>query len=150
MRAELGSRRSIMRETRVMSSLLKRACKHWPHVEPLLRMPLNDEEYRVLVRALNQLLDIVGDNELHPLEGLLSRLGDNIAAYDKKHFPMPSSSPGQVLQYLMTERALGLDDLPEIASAEGIADLLSGRRRFTRRQIRALSTRFGVSSAVFL
>lgn len=149
MRAEFAARLISLGRTRAMPALLERACEHWLCVEPLLRAPASEEAYLTAVGMLYQLLDIVGDNEQHPLQGLLALISDKIAAYDAEHFPVSSCSPAQVLQYLMTERGLGLDDLPEVANSAGIADLLGGRKRFTRKQIRALSGRFGVPSTVF-
>ncbi|OBX36990.1 hypothetical protein A8U91_01338 [Halomonas elongata] len=61
--------------------------------------PIQTEaEYDAKVEALDELLDIVGDDEDHPLAGLVTRLGDIIEAYDEERRPMPEallSRPGK-------------------------------------------------------
>lgn len=133
-----------------MSRVLEQACQYWPYVEPLLRKPANEADYQALVEILNQLLDMVGDDEQHPVAGLITRIGDNLEAYEAVHYPVPPATPAQMLRYLMGEHGLNPDDLPEVAEATVIVDLLSGKRQLTRKQIRALSAHFGVPAAVFL
>ncbi|MFR0693589.1 helix-turn-helix domain-containing protein [Enterobacterales bacterium AE_CKDN230030158-1A_HGKHYDSX7] len=131
-------------------TLLEHACAHWSFVEPLLRKPENERDYLDLVEVLGQLLAVIGDDEMHPLAGLVARIGDSLEAYEATHYPMPYVSAATVLHYLMAEHDLTPSDLPEVANATVIADLLSGKRQPTRRQIVALSKRFGVSPDVFL
>ncbi len=131
-------------------TLLEHACAHWSFVEPLLRKPANERDYLALVEMLGQLLAMIGDDEMHPLAGLSARIGDNLEAYDATHYPVSQVSAAAVLHYLMTERDLTPADLPEMADAKVVGDLLNGKRQPTRQQIVALSKRFGVSPDVFL
>lgn len=56
----------------------------------MLSKPENEEEFYALVEALDELLDIVGDDETHPLMGLIHQLGDLVSAYENEHLPIPT------------------------------------------------------------
>ncbi|MFV3371937.1 helix-turn-helix domain-containing protein [Pseudomonas sp. NY15435] len=131
-------------------TLLEHACAHWFFVEPLLRKPANERDYLALVEVLDQLLAMIGNDEMHPFSGLSARIGDSLEEYDATHYPASQVSAAAMLHYLMTEHDLTPADLPEVADAKVVGDLLSGKRQPTRRQIVALSKRFGVSPDVFL
>ena len=47
----------------------------WPQVEPALRVPHNDREYRQLVKQLDRLVDEVGEDENHPLASMMEVIG---------------------------------------------------------------------------
>ena len=57
----------------------------WPQVEPTLRAPHNDREYRQLVKLLDRLIDEVGENENHPLASMMEVLGVLIEKYEDEH-----------------------------------------------------------------
>jgi len=57
----------------------------WPQVEPTLRVPHNDREYRQLVKLLDRLIDEVGENENHPLASMMEVLGVLIEKYEDEH-----------------------------------------------------------------
>jgi HTH-type transcriptional regulator/antitoxin HigA len=56
-----------------------------------------EQQYDQAVEKLNALLDIVGDNEAHPLYALLDTLSILIQNYEESHFPEPSVSGIDVL-----------------------------------------------------
>ena len=132
-----------------MNALLDEAKKHWSHVAPLLQMPENDDEYDAKVEALDDILEIVGDDEDHVLASLASRLGDLIEAYDEEHRPMPRVSSAEVLRYLMQEHYISQGDLPEVGAQSVVSAVLSGKRTLNWRQICGLSDRFGVPTDAF-
>ncbi len=78
-----------------MSELVKQACEHWRYVAPLLSKPTSEDDYDALVEAMDELLALVGDDEDHPLAGLVSRVGDMIEAYDELHRPLPEIGGGR-------------------------------------------------------
>ena len=125
-----------------------------PNNDALQNAPLlslrNEREYNTAVKRLNELLDEIGDNEKHPLYGLLDTLGSLIHVYEEVHFPLPDVSGPEVLRYLMDENGLTQSDLPEVGSQGVISEILNGKRRLNVRQIRLLAERFHVSSAVFV
>ena len=64
---------------------MEKAFAVWPQVEPTLRVPHNDREYRHLVKLLDRLIDEVGENENHPLASMMEVLGVLIEKYEDEH-----------------------------------------------------------------
>ncbi|MFQ5641244.1 MAG: type II toxin-antitoxin system HigA family antitoxin [bacterium] len=110
----------------------------------------NERQYDRAVKKLNELLDIVGDDERHPLYDLLDTLGTIIHAYEESHYPEPQVAGTDVLKYLMEEHRLSPASFAEIGSADVVADLLEGKRELSVDHIRQLSKRFGLSPATFI
>ena len=122
---------------------------HWINIAPLLSVR-NEREYNAAVKRLNELLDEIGDNEKHPLYGFLDTLGTLIQIYEEEHYPIPEAGGAEVLRFLMDEHGLSQSDLPEVGSQGVVSEILSGKRELNVRQIRFLTEKFKVSSAVFL
>jgi HTH-type transcriptional regulator/antitoxin HigA len=77
-----------MEEKVVMSTAqIEKAFEAWPQVEPTLRVPHNEREYRQLVKLLDRLVDEVGENENHPLASLMEVLGVLIEKYEDENVP---------------------------------------------------------------
>ena len=72
-----------------MRDIVKQAIEHWPSVSWLLKRPESEAEYNRLVESRDELRGMMGSDELHPLEGLVSIIGDHIEAYDRAHRSMP-------------------------------------------------------------
>lgn len=64
---------------------IEKAFAVWPQIEPTLRVPHNDREYRQLVKLLDRLIDEVGENEHHPLASMMEVLGVLIEKYEDEH-----------------------------------------------------------------
>ena len=122
---------------------------HWANIAPLLSIR-NEREYNAAVKRLNELLDEIGDNEKHPLYGLLDTLGTLIQIYEEEHYPIPDVAGAEVLRFLMEEHGLTQSDLSEVGSQGVVSEILNGKRELNVRQIRFLAEKFKVSSAVFL
>lgn len=122
---------------------------HWANIAPLLSIR-NEREYNAAVKRLNELLDEIGDNEKHPLYGLLDTLGTLIEIYEEEHYPILDASGAEVLRFLMEEHGLTQSDLPEVGSQGVVSEILNGKRELNVRQIRFLAEKFKVSSAVFV
>ena len=133
-----------------MNDNLKLAVEHWDFVSPLLTKPQSEADYDALARALDELLDIVGEDETHPFMGLVDIIGDWIEAYDHEHRPMPVASGVDVLRYMMREHVLTQSDLPGVGAQSVVSEVLSGKRQLNRRQIRWLAERFGVTVETFI
>jgi HTH-type transcriptional regulator/antitoxin HigA len=99
---------------------------------------------------LNTLLDEIGINEAHPLNGLLDTLGTLIHTYETEHHGIPSASGPEVLQFLMEEHGLSEADLPEIGSPNVVERYLTGKDELSVGQVRAVAQRFHVSTAAFI
>ncbi len=123
--------------------------KHWANIAPLLSIR-NESEYNAAVKRLNELLDEIGDNEKHPLYGLLDTLGTLIQIYEEEHYPISDVTGAEVLRFLMEEHGLTQSDLSEVGSQGVVSEILNGKRELNVRQIRFLAEKFKVSSAVFL
>ena len=132
------------------SVMLKEAAKAWPKVSKSLTIPHNDKEYNQAVRLLDELIDIVGEDEKHPLASLLEILAIIIEDYENQHYAEPEGSPDESLKHLMDEHDIKQSDLKEIGSQGVVSEILSGKRKLNMRQIKLLAKRFSVSPAVFI
>ena len=59
----------------------------WPSIAPLLFVPHNEREYDRLVAMLDGLIDVVGENEEHPLASLMEVIGVLIEKYEDQNVP---------------------------------------------------------------
>ena len=132
-----------------MNAMIKQAVDHWHYVAPLLSKPENEDDFHTLVEALDELLDTVGDDESHPLMGLIHQLGDLVSDYENEHLPMPKGDGRAAVAFLMEQHGLGQSDLSEVATQSVISEILSGKRQLNIRHIKALSERFNVSADTF-
>lgn len=132
-----------------MNAMIKQAVDHWRYVAPLLSKPETEEDFNTLTEALDELLDIVGDDESHPLMGLILQLGDLVSAYEHEHLPMPEGDGSTALAFLMKQHGLSQSDLSDIATQSVISEILNGKRQLNIRHIKALSERFNVSADTF-
>jgi HTH-type transcriptional regulator/antitoxin HigA len=111
----------------------------------------NRRHYTAMTRFMERLLDEVGDDEEHPLCGLLDVVTALVHDYESHSVPMPESSPADVLRWLMEQHELRQVDLAELFGAQSnVSEVLRGKRSINARQARALAERFGVSAAVFI
>jgi HTH-type transcriptional regulator/antitoxin HigA len=115
-----------------------------------LRPIKSKAEYEKMVSLLNNLIDIVGSNEGHPLADLMEIVGDLIARYESVAFPVRDVEPSQVLAYLMQEHSLKQKDLGDIVSQGVLSEILAGKRDISKGLAKSLGKHFGVSPAVFI
>jgi HTH-type transcriptional regulator / antitoxin HigA len=132
-----------------MTNIAPELRQQWKEIAPYLTIT-NEQEYDEAVERLNTLLDEVGDDQSHPLYGLLNTLGILIEAYDNEHYPLSDCNGIEILHYLMEEHSLSQSDLPEIGSEGVVSEILNGKHSLNVRQIQALAERFNVSPATFL
>ena len=133
-----------------MNAQIEHAIQHWPYVAPLLRKPKSEADYDALVVALDELTDLIGDDESHPLMGLVDIIGDWVEAYDLEHHPMPKVSGVDVLRSVMQEHGLTQSDLPGVGTQSVVSEILSGKRQLNVRQIRWLADYFKVPVDMFI
>src|SRR5262245_25413513 len=65
-----------------------------------------EQQYDQALDTLHHLLDVVGDDETHPLYDLLDTLGVLIHTYEESHAPAGDVSGIDVLRLLMDEHQL--------------------------------------------
>lgn len=133
-----------------MNAMVQQAVDHWRYIAPLLSKPESEEDHQTLLEALDEIVDVVGDDEFHPLAGLMNQLGTLVLEYENEHMPMPESTGANALKFLMEQHGLGQSDLADIAPQSVISEILNGKRQLNIRHIQALCTRFGVSSDTFI
>ena len=59
----------------------------WPMLAPVAFVPHAEREYQQLVALLDDLIDVVGENENHPLASLMEVIGVLIEKYEDEHVP---------------------------------------------------------------
>ena len=107
-------------------------------------------DYRHAAATLDRIIDLIGDDEKHPLAELAEILSVFIEKYDEEHFPLRAAAPAQVVEFLMEQHDLRQSDLPEIGSQGVVSEVLAGKRALNAAQIRRLAKRFGISPEVLL
>jgi HTH-type transcriptional regulator / antitoxin HigA len=115
-----------------------------------LRPIRTDAEYDRTVALMNQLLDIVGDSDVHPLSGLLDLVGELVGDFDDQHHAIEPSEPKEVLRFLMENRAVKQSDLSAIIAQGNLSAILSGRRKISATLAGKLGKYFKVSPAIFI
>ncbi len=59
----------------------------WPTIAPLLFVPHTEREYDRLVHMLDTLIDVVGEEEDHPLASLMEVISVLVEKYEDEHVP---------------------------------------------------------------
>ena len=59
----------------------------WPLLTDVVFVPHSEAEYQRLVAVLDSLVDVVGENEDHPLAPLMEVVGVLIEKYEEEHVP---------------------------------------------------------------
>lgn len=59
----------------------------WPTLAPLLFVPHTEHEYERLVQMLDTLIDVVGEDEAHPLASLMEVISVLVEKYEDEHVP---------------------------------------------------------------
>jgi HTH-type transcriptional regulator / antitoxin HigA len=115
-----------------------------------LRPIYSEEEYDRMVLLMNCLLDAAGDDEGHPLSGLLDLVGDLVSKYEKEHHAIEPAEPKDALRFLMDSRGLKQEDLAAIVRQRNLSAILAGKRKISASLAGKLGRFFGISSAVFV
>lgn len=115
-----------------------------------LRPVYNEDEYDRMVILMNFLLDTVGDDEDHPLSGLLDWVGDLVSKYEQEHHAIDQVEPKDALRFLMDARGLKQEELAAIVHQSNLSAILAGKRKISASLAGKLGKFFGISSAVFV
>lgn len=134
----------------MLAAAKKDVIEHWTPIRHLVSVPKTDQQCERMIDLLNALLDEVGEQQEHPLYQLIETLGTLIENYETKTLPEPLTTPASVLRFLMTENHLMPGDLPNLGSAQAIAELLEGSRELTLEQIKYLCHRFHLKPDLLL
>ena len=69
------------------ASEVQRVEQIWPTLAPFLFVPHTENEYQRLVTLLDELIDLVGEDETHPMASLMEVIGALIERYEDEHVP---------------------------------------------------------------
>lgn len=133
-----------------MSTELQFAVSHWPYFAPLVSCPKSEGDYKHLIAKLDELLDVVGGDEKHPLISLVDLMSNAIAVYEEQHINVAGAKGIDALKYLLAAHSLRQSDLKEIGSQGVVSEILQGKRKLNLRQIKKLAQRFKVSPETFI
>ena len=70
-----------------MATEIQTAQDVWPRLAPVVFVPHAESEYEQLVEMLDDLIDMVGEDENHPLASLMEVIGVLIEKYEDDHVP---------------------------------------------------------------
>lgn len=70
---------------RKVTPKLQTAHDVWPRLTPVVFVPHAETEYQRLVAVLDELIDIVGEDDGHPLASLLEVIGVLIEKYEDEN-----------------------------------------------------------------
>ena len=66
---------------------VQRVEQAWTSINDVLFVPHTEAEYEALVAFLDELIDIVGEDESHPLASLMEVIGVLIEKYEYENVP---------------------------------------------------------------
>ena len=115
-----------------------------------LRSIHNEMQYDHMVKLMNSLLDVTGDDEDHPLSSLLELAGDLVSHYEQEHHAIEPANPKDALRFLMESRGLKQDDLSAVLAQSNLSAVLAGKRKISASLAGKLGKFFGISPAVFV
>ena len=115
-----------------------------------LRPIHNAKSYDHMVALMNTLLETTGDDEDHPLSGLLDLVGDMVSKYEQKHHAIEPAEPKDALRFLMEARGLRQEDLSSVVPQSNLSAILAGKRKISATLAGKLGKFFGISPAVFV
>jgi HTH-type transcriptional regulator/antitoxin HigA len=115
-----------------------------------LRPIHNEAAYNRMVGLMNALLEVMGDDEEHPLSSLLELAGDLVSRYEQEHHAIEPASPKDTLRFLMEARGLRQEDLSDLVAQSNLSAILAGKRRISAALAGKLGNFFGISPAVFV
>ena len=124
----------------------------WQEFDTIAHLrPIHSEvEYDRMVALMNSLLDVVVDDEDHPLSSLLELAGDLVSRYEQEHHPIEPASPRDALRFLMESRGLKQEDLRTVVPQSNLSAILAGKRKISATMAGKLGKFFGISAAVFV
>jgi HTH-type transcriptional regulator / antitoxin HigA len=111
----------------------------------------SEDEYEIMLANIDELMSKKEDT-LSPEEvRLLETLSILVESYEDEHYPIPESSPNEVLKFLMEDRELKQKDLLHIFGSTGItSEVVNGKRSISKAQAKKLAEHFKVSVELFI
>ena len=108
-----------------------------------------DKEYDRIVAIVDRLA--VKRDASFEEERLLELLSTLIEVYENEHCPIPDAPPHVMIQQFMLDRGLRQADLvPVLGSRSLVSEVVNGKRKPSKMQVKNLGEFFGVSPQLFL
>lgn len=109
----------------------------------------SEEEYDRVVAIVDRLA-VKHDSSVEE-ERLLELLSTLVEVYENEHCPIPNAQPHVMIQQFMLDRGLRQADLvPVLGSRSLVSEVVNGKRRPSKVQVKNLGEFFGVSPALFI
>ena len=71
---------------------------------PMVFMPHREEDFQRLVEVLDRLIDLVGEDESHPLTSMMEVVGVLVAKYEEEYVPeLEEDNTAKTTDHLVTE-----------------------------------------------
>ncbi len=120
-------------------------------VEALPVVIASEAEYERVVSLMNKLA-VIPESRITPEQSrLLDLLTLLVEKYDDEHYQIPDAAPHEVIQFLMQDRGLRNKDLePALGSSGVTSEVITGKRKPSKTQIKKLAEFFQVSPDLFI
>jgi HTH-type transcriptional regulator / antitoxin HigA len=115
-----------------------------------LRPIRSEADYEHMLALMNALLAVAGDDEDHPLSGLLELAAELVSRYEQEHHAIEAANPKDALRFLMEARGLKQEDLSAIVPQSNLSAILAGKRKINAKMAGKLGAFFDISPAVFV
>jgi HTH-type transcriptional regulator / antitoxin HigA len=111
----------------------------------------NEEDYDRSIEAIAELMER-GEENLSPEEtALLEMMSILVERYEQERYPIEISNPGEMIQFLMEQRAFQQRDLARVLGSKSrVSEILGGKRSPSKDQAKKLAAFFHVSPALFI
>ncbi|MGA7954504.1 MAG: transcriptional regulator [Gloeobacterales cyanobacterium] len=84
-------------------------------------------------------------------EALLELLVTLIEKFEEEHYPIPESSPLEILLHLMEVRDCKQEDLIGVIGSRGVtSEVVNGKRSISKTQAKALADFFKIDASLFI
>ena len=115
------------------------------------------ETTKILIKPITNEAEFAEANELIELllecpegseeEKILEAITILASEYEKKHYPIPSPDPIEVIKYRMEELKLSQKDIaPYFGGANRVSEVMNKKRNLSLKMIKALHKNLGISA----
>ena len=117
--------------------------------EALPAVITSEEEYNRMVAIVDRLA-VKRESSVEE-ERLLELLSTLIEVYENEKYPIPDAPPHVMIQQFMLDRGLRQADLvPVLGSRSLVSEVVNGKRKPSKMQVKNLGRFFGVSPELFI
>jgi HTH-type transcriptional regulator / antitoxin HigA len=115
-----------------------------------LRPIRSESDFEHMLAMMSALLAVAGDDEDHPLSGLLELAAELVSSYEQEHHAIEAANPADALRFLMEARGMKQEDLSAILPQSNLSAILAGKRKISATMAGKLGKFFGISPSAFV